>query len=193
MGRLILQMNVTLDGCCDHTQVIADEELHQYSEDMMDQSDGLLFGREIYQLMESAWPAIASNSTGPQFLVDFARKLDRKPKYVFSRTLDQVSWQNSFLLKGSRLRGGNAASGRREELARQRRSRPRLHPGTTGIGGRVSLPGTAHRCRTRSPIVGRNSRSTESEADRDQTFRLRRRAAQLHARSLTAWHWRTNT
>lgn len=100
MGRLILQMNVTLDGCCDHTQVIADEELHQYSEDMMDQSDGLLFGRAIYQLMESAWPAIASSGDGPQFLVDFALKLDRKPKYVFSRTLDQVTWQNSFLLKG---------------------------------------------------------------------------------------------
>ncbi|GIP40664.1 hypothetical protein J31TS4_39440 [Paenibacillus sp. J31TS4] len=26
MGRVILMMNVTLDGCCDHTQVIADEE-----------------------------------------------------------------------------------------------------------------------------------------------------------------------
>ncbi|WP_246042135.1 hypothetical protein [Cohnella pontilimi] len=42
MGRVILMMNVTLDGCCDHTQVIADEELHQYTVDLMDQSDGLL-------------------------------------------------------------------------------------------------------------------------------------------------------
>ncbi|MGW8821497.1 dihydrofolate reductase family protein [Paenibacillus lautus] len=100
MGRIILMMNVTLDGCCDHTQVIADEDLHQYTMDLMDESDGLLFGRKIYQLMESAWPSIASSGDGPQFLVDFARKLDRKPKYVFSRTLDHVSWQNSFLLKG---------------------------------------------------------------------------------------------
>ncbi|WNS40959.1 dihydrofolate reductase family protein [Paenibacillus sp. MMS20-IR301] len=100
MGHVILQMNVTLDGYCDHTQVIADEELHQYTEELMDQADGLLFGRKIYQLMESAWPAIAGSGSGPQFMVDFARKLDRKPKYVFSRTLDHVSWQNSFLLKG---------------------------------------------------------------------------------------------
>lgn len=100
MGRVILMMNVTLDGCCDHRQVIADEELHQYTADLMDRADGLLFGREIYQLMESAWPAIASSGDGPPFLVDFARKLDQKPKYVFSRTLDHVSWQNSFLLKG---------------------------------------------------------------------------------------------
>lgn len=100
MGRLILQMNVTLDGCCDHRQAIADEELHQYSEDLMDRTDGGLFGRETYQLMESAWPTIASSGKGPPFLVDFARKLDQKPKYVFSRTLDHVSWHNSFLLKG---------------------------------------------------------------------------------------------
>lgn len=100
MGRVIMQMNVTLDGCCDHTQMIADEELHQYTVDMMDQSDGLLFGREIYQLMERFWPAIASSGDGPQFMVDFARKLDQKPKYIVSRTLDHVSWQNSFLLKG---------------------------------------------------------------------------------------------
>lgn len=100
MGRVILQMNVTLDGCCDHTQMMADEELHQYTADMMDQSDGGLFGREIYQLMESFWPAIAGSGEGPQFMVDFARMLNRKPKYVFSRTLDHVSWQNSFLLKG---------------------------------------------------------------------------------------------
>lgn len=101
MGRVILQMNVTLDGCCDHTQVIADEELHQYTLDLMNQADGLLMGRKIYQLMEGAWPAIAISGEGPQFMVDFAHKLDRKPKYVFSRTLDHLSWENSFLLTGT--------------------------------------------------------------------------------------------
>ena len=100
MGRVILMMNVTLDGCCDHTQAIADEELHRYTEELMDRSDGLLAGREVYQLMEQFWPAVASSGEGPQFMVDYARKLDQKPKYVFSRTLDHVSWQNSFLLKG---------------------------------------------------------------------------------------------
>ncbi len=100
MGRLIMEMNVTLDGCCDHTQVIADEELHQYATDLMDQSDALLFGRLTYQLMESSWPAIARSGNGPQAIVDFARKIDSKPKYVVSRKLDHVTWQNSFLLKG---------------------------------------------------------------------------------------------
>ncbi|HWI60471.1 MAG TPA: dihydrofolate reductase family protein [Symbiobacteriaceae bacterium] len=100
MGRVILEMNVTLDGCCDHTHVIPDEELHTYATNMLDQVDGALFGRVTYQLMESAWPAVASSGTGPQHMVDFARLLDRKPKYVVSRTLQHVSWHNSFLLKG---------------------------------------------------------------------------------------------
>ncbi|WNQ10850.1 dihydrofolate reductase family protein [Paenibacillus aurantius] len=100
MGRIIMMMNVTLDGCCDHTQMIADEELHRYTEELIDQSDGLLFGRKIYQLMEQFWPAIASSGEGPPFTVDFAHKLNQKPKYVVSRTLDHLSWQNSFLLKG---------------------------------------------------------------------------------------------
>ncbi|MFC3804370.1 dihydrofolate reductase family protein [Cohnella sp. GCM10012308] len=93
-------MNVTLDGCCDHAQMIADEEIHQYTADLMDQADAGLFGRKIYQLMEQFWPAIARSGEGPPFIVDFARKLSEKPKYVFSRTLDHVSWHNSFLLKG---------------------------------------------------------------------------------------------
>ncbi|KGE17100.1 dihydrofolate reductase family protein [Paenibacillus wynnii] len=100
MGRVIMMMNVTLDGCCDHTHMIADEEVHRYTVELIDQSDGLLFGREIYQLMERFWPDIASSGEGPQFMVDFAHKLNQKPKYVVSRTLDHVSWQNSFLLKG---------------------------------------------------------------------------------------------
>src|SRR2546428_4501903 len=100
MGRLIVSMNVTLDGCCDHTQVIADEELHHYASELLDQADAALYGRLTYQLMERFWPAVARSGAGPQAIVEFARKLDCKPKYVVSRTLDQVSWQNSFLLKG---------------------------------------------------------------------------------------------
>lgn len=99
MGRLIVQMNVTLDGCCDHTQVIADEEHHAYATALMDRTDAGLFGRITYQMMESYWPEVAASGEGPAEIVDFARSLDRKPKYVVSRTLEQVTWQNSFLLR----------------------------------------------------------------------------------------------
>lgn len=55
--------NVILGGYCDHTQVIPDEELHQYTVDLMDQSDGLLVGRKIYQLMERLGQPLPATST----------------------------------------------------------------------------------------------------------------------------------
>lgn len=100
MGRLVFSINVTLDGCIDHTQGIADEEHHDYFVAMLDQVDAALFGRITYRMMEEYWPAVAASGEGPQSIVDFARKLDRMPKYVVSRTIEQVSWQNTVLLRG---------------------------------------------------------------------------------------------
>jgi dihydrofolate reductase len=90
MRNLILSINVTVDGCCDHTEVIADDELHRYAANLLDDCHGLLFGRVTYELFESYWPSLASGGSGPETEVDFARKLDAKPKYVVSRKLDEI-------------------------------------------------------------------------------------------------------
>ncbi len=100
MKRLILSINVTLDGCCDHTEVIADDELHRYAANLIEDSDGVLFGRVTYQLFESYWPSVASSGSGSKTEVDFARQLNSKRKYVVSSTLDKLEWRNSFLIKG---------------------------------------------------------------------------------------------
>jgi dihydrofolate reductase len=100
VGRLILEMNVTLDGCCDHREVVADEELHRYATALMDATDGVLFGRVTYELMESAWPEVARKGEGPKSVVEFARKLDAKRKYVVSSTRGSFDWSNTFLVKG---------------------------------------------------------------------------------------------
>src|SRR4051794_37482178 len=60
MGLLTFGLNVTLDGCIDHTQGIVDDELHDYWTQLMDQSGAMLFGRNTYELMERAWPALAA-------------------------------------------------------------------------------------------------------------------------------------
>ena len=51
MQPLRFSINVTLDGCIDHTAGIPDEELHRRAADMIAQADALLFGRVTYQLM----------------------------------------------------------------------------------------------------------------------------------------------
>ncbi|MFA6114790.1 MAG: dihydrofolate reductase family protein [Sphingomonas sp.] len=97
MGKLTWSINVTLDGCCDHMHVVADAELHAYATEVLDQSDCLLFGRATYELLESYWPLVARGESAEtdEVLIDFARKLDAKRKFVVTRTLDQVSWNAS--------------------------------------------------------------------------------------------------
>jgi len=64
LRSLIVSINVTVEGCCDHAEVIADDELHRYATDLLDDSDGLLFGRVTYELFESYWPFVASDGLG---------------------------------------------------------------------------------------------------------------------------------
>ena len=49
MRKLIASINMTLDGFCDHTAVIADDELHQNFNELFRGADTFLFGRVTYQ------------------------------------------------------------------------------------------------------------------------------------------------
>jgi dihydrofolate reductase len=99
MGKLTWSINVTLDGCCDHTHVIADAELHAYTSDVLDAADGLMLGRVSYELLESYWPRAARGEIAglDENIVAFARRIDVKRKYVVSHTLDRVRWNASLI------------------------------------------------------------------------------------------------
>jgi dihydrofolate reductase len=99
MRKLIAAMNMTLDGFCDHTAMIADEEIHQHYTDLLNSAGTLLYGRITYQLMESYWPSIVKNPTGNKPMDEFAIAIDNISKIVFSRTLQHVDWKNTFLKK----------------------------------------------------------------------------------------------
>ncbi len=102
MRPLRYSINVTLDGCCDHREVIADEEMHHHFAADLERADALLFGRVTYEMMEAAWRPSASG-TWPNWMADwmipFARTIDNAKKYVVSATLDRVDW-NAELLRG---------------------------------------------------------------------------------------------
>jgi dihydrofolate reductase len=100
MGLLTFGLNVTLDGCIDHTQGIADGELHDYWTQLMDQSGAMLFGRNTYELMEAAWPAVAHDEEAPRALREWAQKLEAKAKYVVSDSRSDFPWQNTFKVEG---------------------------------------------------------------------------------------------
>ena len=96
-------INVTLDGCCDHQAIPADEDLHHHAAENLEQADALLFGRVTYELMESAWRAPAQTGARPEWMVEwmepFARTIHAAKKYVVSSTLDGVDW-NAELVRG---------------------------------------------------------------------------------------------
>src|SRR5881392_2594875 len=100
MGLLTFGLNVTLDGCIDHTQAIADDELHDYWTQLMDQSGAMLFGRNTYELMEGAWPAVARDEKAPRAMREWAQKLEAKPKYVVSASRRDFPWNNTFRVEG---------------------------------------------------------------------------------------------
>src|SRR5687768_17359440 len=97
MRKLIAAMNMTLDGFCDHTAMIADEEIHQHYNDLLSNADTLIYGRITYELMECYWPSVAKNPTGNKPLDEFAVLIDNISKIVFSRTLKNVEWKNTTL------------------------------------------------------------------------------------------------
>lgn len=81
---------MTLDGFCDHTAIIPDDEIHQHYTDLLGSAGTLLYGRITYLLMENYWPALVNNPSGIKAMDDFAVAIDSVPKIVFSHTLKNV-------------------------------------------------------------------------------------------------------
>jgi dihydrofolate reductase len=102
MRPLRYSINVTLDGCCDHRVIPADEESHRYWAANLERADALLFGRVTYEMMEAAWRQPATGTWPdwmPDWMIPFAQTIDSAKKYVVSSTLDQVDW-NAELIQG---------------------------------------------------------------------------------------------
>jgi len=106
MGLLTFSLNVTLDGCVDHQEGIADDETHAFFTRLLDENGAMLWGRVTYEMMESYWPAVArGDEEAPPALYEWAVKLDAKPKYVVSSTRSDFPWNNTHLIAGD-LRAG---------------------------------------------------------------------------------------
>ena len=124
MRPLRYSINVTLDGCCDHRAIPADEELHRHAAETLDRADALLFGRVTYEMMEAAFRPSAETAARPEWMEPFARTINAARKYVVSSTLNRVDW-NAEILRGDL---GSAV----QQLKRE--------PGKGLLAGGVKLP-----------------------------------------------------
>jgi dihydrofolate reductase len=101
MGLLTFSLNLTLDGCVDHQEGIADDETHAFFTRLMDGAGAMLWGRVTYEMMESHWPAVARGEVqAPPAWREWAARLQAKPKYVASRARTHFPWAHSHHLAG---------------------------------------------------------------------------------------------
>ncbi len=91
---------LTLDGVCDHTTGIADEELHQHYTDLILNVDMIFYGRKTYELMQF-WQTLLQNPSGQKSMDDFAIAIDKIQKLIFSNTLKNTEWESAFIAKKS--------------------------------------------------------------------------------------------
>lgn len=96
MRKVIAAINMTLDGFCDHTAGIPDEEIHQHYTDMLNNGGVILYGRITYQLMQF-WQTWIKNPSGQKTMDNFAIAIDKIPKIVFSHTLKNTEWDSAKL------------------------------------------------------------------------------------------------
>jgi len=125
MRNVIFAINITLDGCCDHTKQVADEEIHEHFTRLMQEGDLFVFGRKTYQLMVPFWPEVAKNQSMTKASNEFARVFDSINKIVFSRSLDSVEDRNTRIVR----------TNLREEILKLKQE-----PGKNILLGGISVP-----------------------------------------------------
>lgn len=101
MRNVVFAINITVDGCCGHESVAADDELHEYFTELLRESDIEIFGRNTYHLMYPYWHDVAANQSESKAANEFARAFDSMPKIVFSTTLQSAEWNNTTLLRSN--------------------------------------------------------------------------------------------
>jgi len=101
MRKVVYATNMTIDGYCNHTDMIADDELHDFFADLLRNAGILLFGRITYQLMVPYWPDVAENRSGTASINEFASAFDSLDKVVFSTTLSHVEGRNTRIVRAN--------------------------------------------------------------------------------------------
>ena len=101
MRKLVFAINITIDGCCDHTKLGGNEEVHEYHTNLLRDVDLLVFGRKTYQLMVPFWPDVAKNHSGQtKAMNEFAQAFDSVNNIVvFSQSLERAEGKKTRIVR----------------------------------------------------------------------------------------------
>ena len=99
MRKVIYAINVTLDGCLDHTKMVVDEQILEHYTDLLREIGLTVYGRKTYQLMVPYWPDVAKDPSSTKADKEFADAFDSIDKVVFSRSLDSAEDKNTRIVR----------------------------------------------------------------------------------------------
>jgi dihydrofolate reductase len=125
MRNLIFAINVTLDGCCDHTKTVGSDEILEHYTQLLREVDLFVYGRKTYQLMVPYWPEVAKNPAETKASIEFGREFDAHDKVVFSRSLGSAEDRKTRIVHGDL----------REEILKLKQQ-----PGKAILTGGVDIP-----------------------------------------------------
>jgi dihydrofolate reductase len=101
MRKLIYAINLSLDGCCDHTKMSPDEQTFDYYIQLVRDAGLFVYGRKTYQLMVPYWPDVAKDPSSTKADIEFGQAFVSVKKVVFSRTLDSVEDKDARVAHGN--------------------------------------------------------------------------------------------
>ncbi len=125
MRKLVYAINLTADGCCDHTKGVGSEEVLDHYTKMLGDSGLLIYGRVTYQLMVPYWPGVLKDGASTRAEKEFARAFCAVDRVIFSRTLQKTDEPQTRLVR----------TVLREEILRLKEA-----PGKEMLLGGVDLP-----------------------------------------------------
>lgn len=106
MRKIIVSMNVTLDGFMAGENCELDWHFYYWNEEMaeaaseqLSRADTILLGRVTYNAMAKYWPSKTNDLSFPREDMAFAEMMNSYNKIVFSNTLTVPEWHNSRLVK----------------------------------------------------------------------------------------------
>jgi dihydrofolate reductase len=185
MRKVVFAINITTDGYCDHTDMIADEELHSYFTTLLRMAGLILYGRVTYQLMVPYWPDVARKQSEDEATNEFARVFDSLDKVVFSTTLKQVEASNTRIVRTNLVE---------EALSLKRQPGKDIAVGSLSIASQLSDRGLIDEYRfvVHPVVAGKGPRLFETVKLRD-SLRLDLVGSKSFRSGVVALHYKKHT
>jgi dihydrofolate reductase len=99
MRKLIYGINISLDGCCDHTKFGGGDDMVAYFRELLEGVDMVIYGRKTYELMVPFWPDIAQTQSMNEASNAFARVFANLKRVVVSQSIERIDNEQTMVIR----------------------------------------------------------------------------------------------